>query len=189
MMYYKIINDRMVFSDCKTIQLDGHYISNPSAEQIADAGWQVYVPPIVPPQPQNEPAMAEIMQAVKQMLSSDVSSLTDKEALGVAALYPTWSSLLGKSVTAGKRVWDDGRLWKVLQPHTFQQNWRPADSPSLFVEVSVAAIPDWVQPSAGNAFMTGDQCRHNGHVWESLIDNNVWEPGSQGTELLWTQID
>jgi len=189
MMYVKTINGRQVFSDCRTIQLNGVWISNPSAAQIAGAGWQTYIPPVVPPQPQTEPDMVELMEAVKRMLSADVASLTDEDALGVAALYPTWSSMLGESVIAGVRVWDDGRLWKVLQPHTFQQNWRPADSPSLFVEVSIAAIPAWVQPSANNAYMTDDQVTHNGHTWKSEIDNNVWEPGAVGSELLWTQID
>lgn len=44
-MYYKIINDRMVFSTCKTLQLeDGTWVSNPSEETIFANGWQVYVP-------------------------------------------------------------------------------------------------------------------------------------------------
>ena len=30
--------------------------------------------------------------------------------------------------------------------------------------------------------------RHNGKVWESLVDNNVWEPGAQGTETVWREI-
>jgi hypothetical protein len=29
---------------------------------------------------------------------------------------------------------------------------------------------------------------HNGKTWESLIDNNVWEPGAVGTETLWKEI-
>ena len=36
MMYYKMIGDRQVFSDCRTIQTDeGVWISNPTEEQIA----------------------------------------------------------------------------------------------------------------------------------------------------------
>ena len=29
-------------------------------------------------------------------------------------------------------------------------------------------------------YMTGDCCTHNGHVWKSGQDNNVWEPGTVG---------
>ena len=44
MLYYKIIEGKQVFSDCKTVQMeDGTWISNPSAEQIAAAGWIEYV--------------------------------------------------------------------------------------------------------------------------------------------------
>jgi hypothetical protein len=89
MMYYKMIGDRMVFSDCRVINLDGHDISNPSSSQIELAGWQVYVPPIVPPTPQTEPGFDEIMQAVKKMLSSEASELSDEDALAVASIFPT----------------------------------------------------------------------------------------------------
>lgn len=37
-MYYKEENGRIVFSKCRTIILNGLWISNPSAEQIAEAG-------------------------------------------------------------------------------------------------------------------------------------------------------
>ena len=190
MMYYKIINERMVFSTCRTIELNGQWISNPSAEQISLAGWAQYIPPVVPPQPQTEPDYSQVMEAVKKMLSSDTETLTDEEALEVAAMFPTFVSKIGQSVPAGERLWWDGRLWKTLQniPELLA-NWTPDTAVSLFVEVSIEEIPDWVQPSAGNAFMTGDKCKHNGHTWESIIDNNVWEPGTVGTENLWSQLD
>ena len=37
--------------------------------------------------------------------------------------------------------------------------------------------------------MTGDRVKHNGKTWESLVDNNVWEPGAQGTEALWKVVE
>lgn len=190
MTYYKIINDRTVFSTCKTIQMpNGTYISNPSSSQIAEAGWTQYIPPVVPPQPQTEPGMSEIMQAVKKMLSTDAEELSDEDALDVAALFPTWTSKMGESVTTGERLWDDGKLWKVLQPHTVQQNWRPADSPSLYVEVSIEEIPAWRQPvGSADAYMTGDKVKHVSRTWESLIDNNVWEPGLPSSVNLWAEV-
>ena len=34
------------------------------------------------------------------------------------------------------------------------------------------------------------RCRvkHNGKVWESLVANNVWEPGAVGTETVWREV-
>lgn len=31
------------------------------------------------------------------------------------------------------------------------------------------------------------KCTHNGKKWVSLVNDNVWEPGSIGTETVWTE--
>ena len=36
--------------------------------------------------------------------------------------------------------------------------------------------------------MKDDKVSHNGKIWISLIDNNVWEPGVVGTESLWKEV-
>lgn len=189
-MYYKIINDRMVFDPCKTIRMeDGTWVSNPSDEQIASAGWLPYVPPETEPVKATEPGMDEIMEAVKRMLSSTAADLSDEDALAVAAIYPTWVSVIGKEVSAGERYWFNEKLYKVVQPHTAQMDWEPDDTPALYTEVSISEIPEWVQPTgAQDAYMAGDKVKHNGKTWESLIDNNVWEPGAVGTESLWREV-
>lgn len=33
----------------------------------------------------------------------------------------------------------------------------------------------------------GSKCTHNGKNWISLVNNNVWEPGSIGTETVWKE--
>lgn len=187
-MYYKIINDRTVFSDCKTlyIEAENRWCSNPTEEQIFAEGWQVYVPPVIPPTPQTEPYEEEIVQAVKRMLQSSVEAMTDEEALEVAALFQTWASKIGEQVTAGERLWFNTKLYKVLQPHTVQQDWTPDTAVSLYVEVSIEEIPEWVQPlGAHDAYRLNDKVKHNGHTWQSEIDYNTQEPGVYG----WAQIN
>lgn len=171
-----------IFSDCRVIEMeDGTWISNPTPEQIAEAGWEEYIPPVVPPAPSDEPDFVDMMTAVKRMLSQSVEDLTDEEALEVAALFPTWHSMIGKEVATGQRLWDNEKLWKVLQPHTVQDNWRPEDSPSLYVEVTIEPWPAWVQPiSAETAYAAGAHVSHNEKHWESDVDNNTWEPGVYG---------
>ncbi len=44
----KYIKDGII-SECKVIRLDNRWISNPRAEQIAQAGWVEYVPPTIEP--------------------------------------------------------------------------------------------------------------------------------------------
>lgn len=184
MMYYKMIGDRQVFSDCRTIQTnEGVWISNPTAEQIAEAGWLPYVPPVVPPQPQTDPDIDTMMEAVKRMLANSTEALNDEDALAVAALFPTWVSKIGQAVNVGERYWYDGRLWKVIQAHTVQEDWTPDTAVSLFVEVSIEEWPQWVQPQgAHDAYNKGDQVTHNETHWVSTMDCNVYEPGVYGWE-------
>ena len=181
-MYVKIINGRRVFSQCLTIQTnEGIWISNPTEEQIYAAGWEIYVPTVVPPAPTTEPDMDEIISAVKKMLSSSTENLSDEEALEVAALYPTWSSKIGVSVSVGERLWYDEKLWKVIQAHTVQDNWTPDVTPSLYTEVSIDEFPEWKQPlGSEDAYHLGDKVKHNDKHWISDVDNNVWEPGIYG---------
>lgn len=84
------------------------------------------------------------------------------------------------------------KLYKVLQAHTSQTDWAPDTAPSLFAEVlpgqDGTGIGEWVQPGSTNPYMTGDRVTHNGKTWESLADNNVWEPGAQGSEALWQEV-
>lgn len=196
-MYYKIINGRYVFSNCKTIQLTndyqelglviGQYISNPSVEMIEAEGWMEYIPPEVVPTPQTEPDYGQIIEAVKNMLSSSVESLTDEEALQVSALYPTWVSKVGTQINVNERLWYDGKLYKVIQQHIAQDDWTPDVSTSLFTEVSIAEWPEWIQPTGSHdAYMSGDKITYNGMHYVSLIDYNIYSPSDypQGWELI-----
>ncbi len=59
-VYTKIEAGKPVFSSCKSIELDGRWISNPTPEMIAAAGWEEYQEP----QPVvNEPTAQEIQAA------------------------------------------------------------------------------------------------------------------------------
>ncbi len=178
MMYHKFIGDREVFSECKTLHTEEGWISNPTPEQIAADGWEVYVPPVAPPTPQEEPDMDQIVDAVKKMLSQGAEQLSDEDALDVAALYPTWASKVGKVVERGERLWWDGRLWKTLQLITeLLPEWTPNTAVSLFTEVSVAEIREITDPiPAENPFMKDEKGRWKGEVYVSQIDNNIWTP-------------
>ena len=89
----------------------------------------------------------------------------------------------------------EGKLYKVLQPHTAQADWTPENSPSLYTPFrNPAAGPQpWVQPtSAETAYQTGEEVTHpnpndGGNVWlyRSKIDANTTEPGQDGTFDRW----
>lgn len=115
-------------------------------------------------------------------------TVTDEQALAVPALYPEWKTDV--VYTVGQRLLYGDVLYKVLQGHTSQADWAPDVAVSLYAKVLVAddgTVLAWVQPDSTNAYMKGDKVLHNGKVWESLVDNNVWEPGAVGTETLWRE--
>lgn len=173
-----MIGDRQVFSTCKSIQTnEGVWISNPTEEQIADAGWLPYVPPVIPPAPALEPDTEEMMEAVKKMFATQTEELTDEDALAVAALFDTWYSKIGSEVAAGKRLWFNEKLYKVLQPHTVQADWTPDITPALYVEVSVIEWPEIPENIPAEApWMSGDKGTWKEQHYICQMDNCVWNP-------------
>lgn len=132
------------------------------------------------------------MQAIMKQAEINSESNTDEQALKVQVLYPDWSVLQeGYSLKAGDRVNYKEVLYKVLQEHQKQLTWNPVDAPSLFTKVlnpNQSIIMEWEQPDSTNGYMTGDKVIHNGIIYESIVDNNVWEPGVLGTETLWKEV-
>ena len=125
----------------------------------------------------------------KYEYQTQLMSISDAVALKMPDVFPEWSDA---SVFYRKdmKLTYNGVLYKVLQDHTSQASWTPAASPSLFAKVLVtgdeATPPEWQQPDSTNAYMTGDRVTFEGHVYESLIDNNVWKPTDypQGWKLI-----
>lgn len=115
--------------------------------------------------------------------------LTDAQALEVPGLFPAWNTEATYAV--GDRVKYNGTLYRCLTAHTAQAAWTPTDAPSLWAKVLTdpsGTILPWVQPDSTNPYAKGDKVTHNGKTWESLVDNNVWEPGAVGTESLWKEV-
>lgn len=132
------------------------------------------------------------LRAIANQAAINSSKNTDEEALETQALYPDWEGLEEEYYfNAGERVNYLGVLYKVLQAHQKQSTWNPADAVSLFAKVLIAdenTVSAWEQPGSTNPYMKGDRVTHNGGTWESLVDNNVWEPGAVGTETLWKTV-
>lgn len=112
--------------------------------------------------------------------------LTDEIAVDVAVLFERWQQ--DRDYTAEQRLRDGDRLYRVVQSHHSQPNWRPADTPALFTEIAKPGeIPVWKQPTgAQDAYMTGDRVHFptaTDPIWHSTVDNNVWQPGVYGWEM------
>lgn len=127
--------------------------------------------------------MIERARALRKVIEGLAVSLDDADALNNKELFPHWQE--GREYAVGDRLYYEGKLWRVLIGHVSQEAWRPDITPSLFAEVLIpdpSVIPEWVQPSSTNPYMMGDKVRHNGHIWISTMDYNVFEPGVAGWE-------
>lgn len=129
--------------------------------------------------------MIERARQLRKRVESLAETLDDDNALKSVELFPKWKA--NTMYTIGDRVRYEGVLYRCLSTHLSQIDWIPSDAVSLWARVLIPdpeVIPDWVQPESTNPYMKGDKVRHNGKVWVSDIDNNVWEPSVYG----WSEL-
>lgn len=132
-------------------------------------------------------SIVEKARKLRGLIEDAVQSLSVEQGLEAVELYPEWE--IDKSYEVGYRVRFNGELYEVITTHKSQSTWQPDVSASLFKKVLIvdeSIIYEWQQPDSTNGYSLGSKVRHKGYVWVSQIDNNVWEPGTVGTESLWT---
>lgn len=123
----------------------------------------------------------EHARRLRALIEQTSVNLTDEEALTGIELFPVWKADGVYSV--GDRVRYEDTLYKCLQNHTAQADWKPSEAVSLWVRVDDPGIefPEWIQPvGAADAYPMGAKVSHNGKHWISVVDNNVWMPGVYG---------
>ena len=136
------------------------------------------------------------IQAAEQFrraLQMFAESLSDDQAVEVATVFDKWESgkeyAVGHFVTYGENSVGDPQLYKVVQAHTSQSDWKPSDTASLYSAIGLddGGYPIWSRPSgAHDAYNTGDVVDYNGALYRSLIDGNTYSPDeyAAGWELV-----
>ena len=123
---------------------------------------------------------------LKEYVKAARVTASDEVALQGLALYPYWKE--GQAVKVDERYQYNGILYRVIQAHTTQADWMPDVTPALWAVVSLEEWPEWVQPlGSEDAYAKDAKVIHNGIKYISLVDANVWEPGTEGTESLWSE--
>ena len=130
--------------------------------------------------------MMNRMQAAEQLrkaLQMFAASLTDEQAMEVVAVYDSWqvgkTYAVGDFLTYGVNGVGDPQLYKVVQAHTAQADWKPDTTPALYTAIGLddSGHPVWAQPTgAHDAYNAGDIVNYNGTLYQSLIDGNVYSP-------------
>lgn len=112
---------------------------------------------------------------------ASASITDDSTALDVIELFPVYK--VNHAYSVGDRFQEQNKLYRVIQAHTSQEDWKPESTPALYAQVSVEEWPEWIQPSgAHDAYPVDAKVTHNGKKWISTVSNNVWEPGAYGWE-------
>lgn len=121
-------------------------------------------------------------RSLRHVIQDLAQTLEDEQAVENKQLYAEWSSD-GVDYKLGNKRRYNGTLYKCLQPHTSIVGYEPDQAVSLWAEVLIPdpeQIYDWKQPQSTNPYMTGDKVRHNGKIWISTQDYNVFQPGVAG---------
>lgn len=135
------------------------------------------------------------VRAIIAIYDGMAPSLSDDVASNCPALFPEWNGN-GHAYARGERVTKDSVLYVCLQNHVSQSDWAPKSSNSLWAKVLEAGnadtpsseVPAWQQPESTNPYPLGARVKHKDKVWESIVANNVWEPGAVGTETVWREV-
>ena len=128
----------------------------------------------------------ELISALGQTLRVVADALPDEQAVNFPNLYPSFDEMIGQELKVNFRISVGDALYRVVQAHTAQADWRPETTASLFARIMPPGddIPDW----APGSWDEGVQVTHNGKTWISMVDNNTWEPGAAGIgDAIWKE--
>lgn len=129
--------------------------------------------------PETPAALAPRQSDIARLLALTVNtmSLSDEDALSVKSIYPEWASLVGKTVKKDEKMQYDGKLWKVLQEHTVQEQWKPGTgTESLYTEIveSAAGTEDDPIPYDNNMELEqGKYYSQDGEVYLCVRDTGI----------------
>jgi len=128
----------------------------------------------------NRSELKKAVDARLNQMGDALATLPDEAAVDVTTLFPKWEPWTAYKVD--QRLQYAEKLYRVVQAHTSQPDWTPDITKALFTEIpKPGEIPEWVQPTgSSDAYAKGDKVRHNGLIWISDVDANVWEPGVYG---------
>ena len=126
------------------------------------------------------------LQKIRNLIVKASASLSDEDALEAPVLFPSWA--VGVTYAIGDRIEYGGKLYKIVQAHTSQEDWLPDATPALYTEVAKPGEIDvWKQPQgAHNAYQIGDLVYYptkSDPIYENTVANNVYAPDVFGWVL------
>lgn len=122
-------------------------------------------------------------EQTRKALQLFCQTLDDDKALEVATVFPAYAVgrayAVGDMFSYGENSTGDPQLYKVVQAHTSQEDWKPDATPSLYSAIGLtpAGYPIWNRPSgAHDAYNKGTIVKYKDKLYRSLIDGNTYSP-------------
>lgn len=110
-------------------------------------------------------------------LTVNTLQISDEDALRIKSVYPMWNSFIGKTVTKDIKLQYDNKLWKVLQEHTVQEQFKPsAGTESLYTEIVESASGTLEDPIPYNNNMeleNGKYYVQNGIIYKCTRNTEI----------------
>ena len=109
------------------------------------------------------------------------ANLPDSQAYTCKNLYPEWR--IAQKYKADQMIQYDGELYKLAQDTVSQDQYRPGaegtESIYTLITMTSSGYPLWTPPTgAHDAYDTGDIVFYNDKLYQSKINGNVYEPGT-----------
>lgn len=174
------------YSGVELPEYDGHIPGNMPVDTWLAGEWKyhVYIPYTEEELLQNR---ITAQTPIAMQLCVMQAKLPDEQALQVEALYPDWK--VGEQYAEDdiRRYKDE--LYRSLQASTGAAEHTPDVATSLWKKILPPEEPGgylpWIQPlGATDAYNQGDRVTHKDQVWESTCNDNIWEPGVYGWEVI-----
>lgn len=107
------------------------------------------------------------------LISAQINTLSvdDNTALRMVNFYPEWA--INTAYTAGFKVQNNGKLWRVVQAHTAQDGWQPENAPSLWEQVNETHSGELTDPIPYEGNMALENGKHyiqNGAIYLCVRD-------------------
>ena len=117
------------------------------------------------------------VQAISFVALAESGQIDAETASNHKDLFKEWTS--NANYNDKQIVRYEDVLYKVIQSHVSQDDWKPTNTPSLYEPLILnnSGYPLWNKPSGSHdAYNTGDIVDYNGTLYKSLIDSNIYSP-------------
>ena len=123
---------------------------------------------------QEEEKLRIIMQQRRMLENTILQKQDNKTALKINSLYPTWQ--VGVKYTKDYKVQYNNKLYKVLQEHTSQENWKPDIAVTLYQvidEEHEGTIDDPIPAAVNMIYYKDKYYIENGTIYKCIRDSEI----------------